>query len=141
MKKEISPGVLIGVVAAVVLVAGFFLFKAIVGDKSDAPSDMAQQLTRVLEKSGGDPSKMSPEDKKIYDKAVETGYYRPYGMSGNASNYPGSGGPRSSASGPGNARMSGGYPGSSGGSGSYPGSSGGSGSYPGASGGSGNYPR
>jgi hypothetical protein len=61
MKKEISPGIFIGIIAAVAVIAGFFIFKAITGDKSDAPSEMGQQLAKIMDRTGGDTSKMTPE--------------------------------------------------------------------------------
>lgn len=137
MKKEISPAIMFGTIAVVLVVAGFFIFKAISGDKSNAPSEMGQQLTKIMDRTGGDTSKMTPEEQKIYDKAVESGYYRPGGNSGRMSStgQPNAPGYSNNTRGPGSA----GYAGSSGGS---MGSSGGPGSsYSGSSGGSGSYPR
>jgi hypothetical protein len=82
MQKEVSPGVLIGVAVVVVTVLGFFGYRVIKGEVSDAVSPMASKLMPVMARTNGDVSKMTPEEKKIYDEAVKSGYFRPYGSSG-----------------------------------------------------------
>jgi|GEM_PF-3100160 hypothetical protein len=137
MKQEVPPGVIFGAIAAAVLLLGFLVYKGIVGDKSSAPSDMGMQLSKVIARTGGDVRKMTPEEKKVYDQAVTSGYYRPGGSSGSISssgqpNVPGTSGSFSGGRPPG---VSGSYPGSSYG-GRPPGVSGSyQGSYPGSSGG------
>jgi hypothetical protein len=135
MKKEINPAVMFGVIAAVLIVAGLVGYRVIAGNVSSSPSEMGQQLSSIMARTGGDTSKMTPEELKIYDKAVESGYYRPGGSSGRMSStgQPMSSGYSGNTRGPGSGSSgsSGGYPGGSGG---YPGSSGSSGS-------SGSYPR
>ena len=143
MKKEISPATMFGVIAAVAAIAGFVVYRAIAGNVSSSPSDMGQQLSSVISRTGGDTSKMTPEELKIYEKAVDSGYYRPAGNSGqmSSSGQPLSSGYSNNTRGPGSSSYgsSGGYPGGSGG---YPGSSGSSrGGYPSSSGSSGGYPR
>jgi hypothetical protein len=121
MQKEVNPGVFIGAIAVVVLIAGFFVYRAIVGNVSSAPSDIGGRLMKVMERTGGDVNKMTPDEKKVYDEAVKTGYYRPGGSSGHMSssggpNVPGYGGPSPGASG---YSSSSGY--NSGNRGNYPG--------------------
>ena len=77
MQKEIPPAALFAVGAAIVLLLGFFIYRGIRGDQSSAPTQMGAQLPKILERTGGDVSKMSADEKKIYDDAVRTGYYRP----------------------------------------------------------------
>lgn len=125
MKQEVSPGVLIGVAVVVVAVIGFFIYRGVKGEVSSAPSEMGSKLMPIMARTSGDVSKMTPEEKKVYNEAVKSGYFRPGGSSGRMgssgqSSAPGYGGPPGS---------SGSYNGSSG---SYPGSSGG---YSGSSGG------
>lgn len=85
MKKEISPVAIVGVIVAVVAVAIFVVLRAGTGDASSAPSDMGQQLNKILTRTGGDTNKMTAEERKTYNKAVESGYYRPSGNSGHTS--------------------------------------------------------
>jgi hypothetical protein len=125
MKQEVSPGVLIGAAVVVVAVLGFFIYRGVAGEVSSAPSDMGARLMKVMERTGGDVSKMNAEEKKVYEEAVKSGYYRPGGASGMMSS---SGQPTAPGYG-------GSPPGMSGTSGSYPGSSGGTSGYSGTSGG------
>ena len=109
MNKDRAPIIIAAAIAAIVL-AGVLIFWGVAGGPSAGPTDLGAKLPGILERSGGDVSKMTAEEKKVYDEAVRTGYYRPE-MSGPAAASGGSGS----------------------GGGAYRGSSGGAGSYPGAS--------
>jgi hypothetical protein len=68
--KQVIPIPVIAVSIVVVLaVAGFFGFRAVSGPSAQAPSapEMYSQVQKLALKSGGDYSKLSPEDQKYLD--------------------------------------------------------------------------
>lgn len=80
MKKQVSPVVATVVILIAVIVAAFFLWKAYRGEKSGEVSDIGQQVNAVIQKSGGDVSKLTPEDRAVLERAMKEGYPLPPGL-------------------------------------------------------------
>lgn len=84
MKKEISPTVAVVVILIVVMVAGFFLWRAWSGGKSGEVSDIGMEVNTVIQKLsreyGGDINKLTPEERAVLDRAMQQGYQLPPGL-------------------------------------------------------------
>jgi len=72
MKKEVSPSVAIAVIAIAVLIAGFFLYRAFVGNRpSAAPSQMGLKVNELVNRTGGDARLLTPEERKLVVEAIQ----------------------------------------------------------------------
>jgi len=80
MKKEVSPVVATVVILIAVLIAAFLLWKGYRGEKTAQVSDIGQQVNAVIQKSGGDLSKLTPEDRAVLERAMKQGYPLPPGL-------------------------------------------------------------
>jgi hypothetical protein len=80
MKKEVPPALAIVVIVIAVLVAGFFLWRAYRGGKSEQVSDIGSQVNVVIQKIGGDLSKATPEDRAVLERAIKERYPLPPGL-------------------------------------------------------------
>lgn len=80
MKKQVSSVVATVVILIVVIIAGFFLWRAYRGEKTTAVSDIGQRVNAVIQKSGGDLSKLTPEDRAVLEEARKQGYPLPPGL-------------------------------------------------------------
>lgn len=80
MKKQVSPVVAVVVILIAVILSGFFLWKAYRGEKSGEVSDIGQRVNAVIQKSGGDLSKLTPEDRAVLEEAMRQRYPLPPGL-------------------------------------------------------------
>lgn len=72
LKKEVSPALAAVVIAIVVLVAGFFLYRAVVGNRpSAAPSQATLKLNELVNRTGGDARLLTPEERKMVVEAIQ----------------------------------------------------------------------
>ncbi len=72
MKKEVSPTVAIVVIVIAVLVAGFFLYRAFVGNRpSTVPSQTGLKLNELVNRTGGDARLLTPEERKLVIEAIQ----------------------------------------------------------------------
>lgn len=72
MKKEVSPATAIAVIVIVVLVAGFFLYRAFVGNRpSEKPSQFGLQVNELVNRTGGDARLLTPEERKLVIEAIQ----------------------------------------------------------------------
>lgn len=80
MKKEVSPIVAAVVIVIAVVAAAFFLWQAYSGGKSKQVSDIGQEVNAVIQKSRGDLSRLTPEDRAVLERAMKQGYPLPPGL-------------------------------------------------------------
>lgn len=80
MKQQVSPIVATVVILIAVLIAGFLLWKAYRGGKTGEVTDIGQRVNAVIQKSGGDLSKLTPEDRAVLEEAMKQGYPLPPGL-------------------------------------------------------------
>jgi len=82
LKKEVSPATAIAVIVVVVLIAGFFLYRAFVGNRpSTTPSQMGLKVNELVNRTGGDARLLTPEERKLVAEAIQrrvipTGIFR-----------------------------------------------------------------
>lgn len=80
MKQQVSPVVATVVILIAVIIAGFLLWKAYRGEKTGEVSDIGHRVNAVIQKSGGDLSKLTPEDRAVLEEAMKQGYPLPPGL-------------------------------------------------------------
>ncbi|MEJ5250957.1 MAG: hypothetical protein HPY54_10925 [Chthonomonadetes bacterium] len=72
LKKEVSPATAIAVIAVVVLIVGFFLYRAFVGERpSMAPSQTGLKINELVNRTGGDARLLTPEERKLVIEAIQ----------------------------------------------------------------------
>jgi cytochrome c556 len=76
MKKEMPTGAVIAAIVVLVLIIGFFIYRGLRGDRPTATARQIQ-LMKVLERTKGDVTRMTPDERKFYEEAVRTGFYSP----------------------------------------------------------------
>lgn len=76
MGNKVNPVVAIVVVAIVLVVAGFALFRSAMGSSAGSDKDKGDTVkvaTQALMRTGGDTSKMTPDEKEAYQAAMKKG--------------------------------------------------------------------
>ncbi|MDW8104651.1 MAG: hypothetical protein RMK92_06525 [Armatimonadota bacterium] len=72
LRKEVSPSVAIAVIVIAVLIAGFVLYRAFVGNRpSTAPSQMGLKVNELVNRTGGDARLLTPEERQLVMEAIE----------------------------------------------------------------------
>jgi len=72
LKKEVSPAIAIAVIVIALLVVGFFLYRAFVGNRpSTAPSQMGLEVNALVNRTNGDARLLTPEERRLVIEAIQ----------------------------------------------------------------------
>lgn len=72
LKKEVSPATAIAVIVIALLVVGFFLYRAFVGNRpSTAPSQIGLKVNELVNRTGGDARLLTPEERQLVIEAIQ----------------------------------------------------------------------
>jgi len=101
MNREVPVPGIIAAALAVVVLFGLLVFRGLQVEQGRGTADQ-RALHEVLQRTNGDPNKMSPHDRQIYNAAIAKGLYDP---SGNASSHSVGGGAPAPSANPGTFRQ------------------------------------
>lgn len=72
MRKEVSPAVAVAVIIIAVLIAGFLLYRAFVGNRpSTTPSQVGLKINELVNRTGGDARLLTPQERQMVIEAIQ----------------------------------------------------------------------